>query len=366
MEEFKEFHELCIGCRKCTVVCPGLIDIPGLVEQLRTRMVEQRGLPFAVRRMFDIVTNRRLFHSLLRTASKLQKPLQSGPLIRRLPLFYSSATKGRSLPVIADTPLRDRIARRSKTVESPKYKIGFFSGCTIDFVFPETGENVINVLENLDMEVLFPTGQGCCGKPVRALGDLEYTKELAKRNIAAFDEIAPDLIVCACPTGVEQFRDYAEILAGEPEWAERARAFASKIREFSSFVHSEYMKRGIPEKYSSGSEKLQVTYHDSCHLKRVLDVYREPRELITAFGYELTEMTGADACCGMSGVFGVKYPGLSIPIVSRKILRIGETKAPVVACACPGCMVQLQGGLDQRLPGTKMMHIADLLANKTR
>jgi len=107
-----------------------------------------------------------------------------------------------------------------------------------------------------------------------------------------------------------------------------------------------------------------VTYHDSCHLKRVLGIYREPRELIEAAGCELVEMKDADKCCGMSGLFGVKYAELSMPILQQKMDHVRETGAEIVACACSGCMVQIQGGLDKQVPGVKMKHVADLLAEK--
>ena len=107
-----------------------------------------------------------------------------------------------------------------------------------------------------------------------------------------------------------------------------------------------------------------MTYHDSCHMKRVLGIEKEPRLLLMAAGCELVEMKNADKCCGMSGLFGVKYPELSMPILAEKIANIRETGAEVAACACSGCMVQIQGGLDKQLPGVRMMHVADILAEK--
>jgi hypothetical protein len=97
-------------------------------------------------------------------------------------------------------------------------------------------------------------------------------------------------------------------------------------------------------------------------MKRVLMIDREPRQLLEAAGCELIEMKDADKCCGMSGLFGVKYAELSMPILEQKINDIRDTGAEIAACACSGCMVQLQGGLDKQLPGVKMKHVADILA----
>ncbi len=245
MGEFEQFQELCIGCRRCTTVCPGKIDIPGLIEELRIRNVQEKGLPFVIQQAFDhVISNRKLFHSLLRLAAIGQKPFQAGRLIRHLPLFLAGMAKDRSLPAIADKPLRDRIGKITKKIDKPDKRVVFFSGCTIDFVFPETGESVFKVLQDLNMEVLFPEGQSCCGKPVIALGDVETTKKIARENIRALKEMNPDVIIAACPTCTESLQHYAELLKEDAEWGPKAEAMAKKVREFCSFVAEEYGKRG--------------------------------------------------------------------------------------------------------------------------
>ena len=362
MKEFEQFHELCIGCRRCTTICPGKIDIPGLIEELRIRKVQEKGLPFVIQKAFDhVISNRKLFHSLLRLASIGQKPFQEGRLIRHLPFFLAGMAKDRSLPAVAAVPLRDRIAKSTRRIAKPDKRVAFFSGCTIDFIFPETGESVVKVIEDLNMEVLFPEGQSCCGKPVIALGDVETTKKIARENIRALDEMNPDVIIAACPTCTESLQHYAELLHDDPEWGPKAKAMAKKVREFCSFVAEAYEKRGRLTKAGGGPK---VTYHDSCHMKRVLMIDKEPRQLLEAAGCELVEMKDADKCCGMSGLFGVKYAELSMPILEQKIANIKETGATIAACACSGCMVQIQGGLDKKLPGVKMKHVADILAEK--
>ncbi len=363
MEEFDDFNQLCIGCRMCTTVCPGKLNIPDLIEEMRRRSVNQKGLPFFMGRVFDVITNRRLFHRLLRTASVAQKPFTSEGLVRHLPLFFAGLTKERSLPAIAAIPLRDRVHRVIKKIENPEKRISFFCGCILDFVFPETGENVIKVIQDLNMEVVFPDDQGCCGKPVSAAGDTVHARKIAKDNIKAFEDQEIDVIICACPTGVEQLLDYPKILQEEPEWRERAEKLAAKVREFCSFVDEEYQRKGRLRQKSGRAKKIKATYHDSCHLKRVLNVYREPRSLLeSSEGYKLTEMKNADRCCGMAGAFGVQHGNLSVAMLEKKMQNIKETGAEAVACACSGCMVQLQGGIDKQAPGLKLKHIADILA----
>ncbi|HWR37864.1 MAG TPA: LUD domain-containing protein [Patescibacteria group bacterium] len=364
MGDFEKINELCIGCRRCTEVCPGKIDIPGLIDELRARVVKEHGLPFAVRTVFEnVISERKVFHSLLRIASIGQKPFQTGKLIRHLPLFMAGLAKERSLPAIADEPLRDRIPRITRKAAVPVKKVAFFSGCNIDFVFPETGESVYKVLQDLNMDMVYPQDQSCCGKPVLGMGDRETAKKIARRNIEAFEEAAADVIVFACPTCAETWHEtYIELFADEPDWKARAESLAHKVREFTSFVAEEYRKTG---RLAKTDGPVKVTYHDSCHMKRGLGIYQEPRELLEAApGYQLTEMKDCDKCCGMAGSFGIKYAELSMPILKQKISNITDSGAEVVAVACPACMMQIQGGLDKQAPQVKIRHVADILAEK--
>lgn len=365
MKDFEAINELCIGCRKCTTVCPGKIDIPGLIEELRVRAVKDKGLPFAMRTMCDIISNRKMFHSLLRMASIGQKPFQSGQFIRHLPLFLDGITKDRSLPAIADTPLRDRIEKITRKHSAPIQRVAFFSGCNIDFVFPQTGESVYKVLQDLNIAVVFPEAQSCCGKPIYGMGDVETTKKIAKGNIEAFEKADVDYVIAACPSCTETLgHTYNELLKDDPQWATRARKFAHKVKEFSQFVSEEYEKAGRLKQTTGG---VKVTMHDSCHMKRVLNIHEEPRKLVgSTEGYELVEMKDCDKCCGMAGAFGMKYAELSLPILKQKIQNAQDSGAEVIAVGCPACMMQIKGGLDKQAPEIKVKHVADILAEKIK
>ena len=366
VETFAQFSDLCIGCRKCTTVCPGKIPIPDIIDELRSRYVQKHGAPGMDKTMFNMVLNDRgLFHKLLLKAGAIgQAPFKKGKFIRHLPLFMEEMTKGRSLPTIASEPFRDRVERlMKKNPSKPKKKVAYFSGCNMDFVFADTSENVVKVLQSLGMEVVYPMEQACCGKPILGIGDREAGKETAKKNIAAFEKTGADVILSACPTCTETLEEtYMKLFENDPEWKARARAFCSKVCEFSKFVAQEYKKIGRLG-HARGGEK--VTYHDSCHMKRGLGIFEEPRALIDATpGVELVEMHNCDKCCGMAGSFGMKYQEVSIPMLNEKVKNIKDTGATTAVVACPACMMQIGGGLDKADTGIQTKHIADLLAEK--
>jgi Fe-S oxidoreductase len=311
--------------------------------------------------IFSVVNNRRMFHTMMRAASIGQKPFAKQGFIRHLPLFLSGMTENRSLPAIADEPLRDRI----KKIKQPKCteKAAFFAGCLVDFAYPEMGESVVKVLNKAGIEVVFPGGQTCCGAPARYSGAYEVAAQNGADNIRAL--LAEDVkyVVSACPTcTVALKQDFIASLeaVGRTEELPAARQLAEKVVDFSTLA-SQLVEQGRL-KFKAGIEPIKFTYHDSCHFKRTLHAEQNPRKLMRQAGYELVEMEESDMCCGMGGSYTLKMPEISAPILDRKLINIEKAGVPLVLIDCPGCVMQIGGGLDKRSSAIKVEHTAQHLA----
>lgn len=352
-----ELQNLCLRCERCKAFCPGKIDLPSLIVELRRRTVKKEGLPTGQRLILEkVLANRKLFHSLIRTASLAQKPFVKGNMIRHLPLFFSDLTEGRSLPAVAATPLRDKVGH-SLPKGKAKAKVGFFGGCLGDFVYPEQGEAAYKVLNKMGMEVVFPQEQTCCGIPASQMGAPEVSVKLAKQNIEAFAKENVDYIVSLCPTCVEVLKHhFVDHLKDDPAWKERAERFSARVVDFASFVAD----HGKNLKFNKLSGT--ATYHDSCHMKRALGIWKEPRELLAKAGIKLVEMKGCDECCGFGGSYSIKMPEISKAILDKKITNTEATGADLLALDCPGCKMQISGGLDAKGNKMPVKHTAELLA----
>lgn len=369
MKYAKDPQNLCIGCGRCKEVCPGMIDIPKLIMELRKRSVDEYSLPFTAKIILEnVLTNRKLFHFMLRQASWAQAPFtaKDKPFIRHLPMFLSELADWRSLPAIAEKPFRDKFKQISQK-KAKKGKVAFFAGCLIDFVYPETGESLVKVSNDLGYEVVFPETQSCCGAPAKYMGVPDTAAKMAKQNVDAFANLDVDYILSACPTCTEALvHDWVEQLKDDKVYYEKAKAIAAKVLDFSKFVHTVKGDASAisPEAAATIEKGTKVTYHDSCHMKRNMGIWQEQRELIKEAGLDLVEMKNADKCCGFGGSYCVKMPEISTLLLNEKIDNIEETGAEIIAVDCPGCMMNIKGGLDKRNSKVIVKHTAEILAGK--
>jgi iron-sulfur cluster protein len=363
LKKSEDIQGLCIQCGSCVPVCPGKIDIPGLILELRRRLVVEQGQSLAMKAIFGVVNNRRLFHSMLRMAAVTQKPFKQGRFIRHLPLFLSDMTDFRSLPAIAPEPFRDKV----KAIAQPKQaeKVVFYAGCLIDFAYPETGLALVKILNKAGIEVVFPEDQTCCGAPARYSGAYEVAAQNARDNIKALLETDATYVVSACPTCTvalkHDFLDTFKTL-GITDAMGEAQRLSDRTIDFSSLV-----KKLVDEgrlTFKEGQHLGKITYHDSCHLKRTLKATDEPRELLQKAGHEIAEMYECDTCCGMAGSYSLKLPEISAPILERKLKNIKDTGAEKVVMDCPGCVMQIRGGLDKDGSPIQVEHTAERLEDR--
>lgn len=362
-DKAEEILKLCIGCRKCNEVCAARIDIEGLIVDLRDRIRK----PFGQKFMFGtMMKNRALFHTALRAAYLAQKPLQGdGGRIRHLPLMFDASAAGKSLPPIAERPYRDLVKQAQGTgdkAEGKPEKVLFYSGCLADFVYPEMCRDTAGGLEKLGYEVSFPQKQTCCGIPARYSGEMDVARDMARINVDVLLESEADFIVTICPTCTMSLRhDFPKLLDKEPAYREKAARLAAKI-----FNYSELAARKIDGARSTEhAARETVTYHDACHLKRGCGVYEEPRRVLRELvGAEIREMTDCDKCCGFGGSYSLKYPEISREVLKNKLDNIRETGVTTVAVDCPGCKLQIEGGLEAAGAGIAVEHTATLVARR--
>lgn len=225
--------------------------------------------------------------------------------------------------------------------------------CLVDQVMPEVGTATVRLLQRAGYEVDFPERQTCCGQPFFNSGFLKEARRLARRTIDAFaGQPAVVLPSGSCTTMIR--KEYPHLFEDEPRYLYRARRLAAKTYELSEFLV--YKAQWQPAKKAGAPS---VTYHDSCHMCRLLGLRGEPRLLLAQAGCQIREMNEPDQCCGFGGLFSLRMPGVSNAMTAGKLEQGAETGAQKMVTADPGCLMQMQGLDDEN--GPQCVHLAVLL-----
>ena len=246
---------------------------------------------------------------------------------------------------------------RASQTSSTQPRVGLFVTCLVDLFRPGIGFACVKLLEDAGCAVEVPAAQVCCGQPAFNSGDTDSTRRIARQTIEAF--AGYDYVVG--PSGscmATIIKDYPEILKDDPEWAERARALAGRSHELMAFL-TDVLKAPLPEASFDG----RATYHDSCSGLRSLGVKQQPRTLLSGVkGLTLTEMQDAEVCCGFGGTFCVKYPEISVKMVSDKIGNIDASGADTLLGGDLGCLLNIAGRLKRLGKDVRVLHTAEVLA----
>ncbi len=232
-----------------------------------------------------------------------------------------------------------------------------FVQCLIDAFYPQVGEALVRILENLGVRIAYPPDQTCCGQPAFNAGYRNAARRAARHFIEVFE--GANWIVCPSGSCIHMIRAYYPLLfAEEPDWRQRALAVSRKCFEFSEFLVDVLGVDDLGAHFAG-----RITYHDSCHLLRGIGVREQPRRLLrNVNGAEFVEMPESDRCCGFGGAFAVKYPAISTAMLEDKIGFILASGADLVVGCDTGCLMNIQGMLNRKGIGIKTMHIAQLLA----
>lgn len=364
--EFADRLNKCLLCMSCTANCPANAQIPPVIVAARADKVRAKGVSFPYNIIYRwLIPRRTLFGNVVRFASWFQGiflPKTEGT-IRHLPFFLSALGKSRQIPSIAPKFLREMVpvVNRPPAGTETRMRVGYFTGCMTDFVFPEVGRKMINFLTRSGVEVVVPKEQGCCGAPVYlGAGDFDTGRKLADTNVKAFADF--DHIVSGCATCVSALKDYPKFLADTSQRKAAYTKFAGKVRDISQFLVDVLKLPTSAYQPSAEAKGLKVTWHDPCHLSRHLEVTSQPRQVINSIpDIEYIEMPDADRCCGMAGTFSIYYYDLSKKIADKKMAGIEATGADIVATACPGCQIQLTDSIIRHKMPQKVMHIMELL-----
>ena len=368
---FGEEMYFCLGCLACETACPAGVDYARMFEEARADIEQAGVLQNARRNVVRAFALRFVFTRplVLRALGRVLRWYQASGaewLVRRLRLTALLPRDLRELEPLTPRVQRqfsDALIGAVEAPDEPRHRVGMLTGCVQDLVYPHVNRDTVDVLLANGCEVVTPGAQHCCGSLHAHNGELELAREMARRNLDAFDLEAVEAIITNAAGCGSHLKNYDQLLADDPRYAARAKVWSAKLRD----VHEWLAEIGItPPKTNCGSQ-TPTTYHEACHLCHGQKITRAPRQVLERVpGLRLVEMPEAMWCCGSAGIYNITQPEMSAKLLARKLANIEKTGARVVASANPGCNVQLEAGARARGLALEIVHPVTLLARAYR
>jgi glycolate oxidase iron-sulfur subunit len=185
---------------------------------------------------------------------------------------------------------------------------------------------------------------------------MDEARVLARKNIEAFEQSGDNPIIVTAAGCGAALKEYGYLLKDDPEYAERANLFSTRVRDFTEYLGEGDLvppTRPVPR---------TVTYQEPCHLVHAQRISRQPRELMSAIpGLELVEMRESSLCCGSAGIYNIIREEMANELGDRKAQHAMETAATEVITANPGCQMQVGASLRRNGSRARVRHIAELL-----
>ena len=326
-----EHFDRCLGCMACVTACPSGVRYDLLIEQ--TRATIEREHP---RRLRDRALRRALF-AVFPRPRRLRRALLLAPLGRHLPL------PGALRPLVQLAPpwrAWDRTPELTSPAGEPASRVGLLAGCVQRVLFGDVNAATARVLAAYGCEVAVPRGQACCGALALHAGREGEARRCARRTIDVFEAAEVEMVVTNAAGCGSSMKEYGHLLADDPDYAERAAAFAARVHDVSE-VLAETEPRSEPKPLS-----LRVAFQDSCHLAHAQGVRTAPRAVLAAIpGLELAEPADQEICCGSAGIYNLLQPQAARELGDRKAEQVLATEPDAYASGNPGCLVQVTSAL---------------------
>ncbi len=355
-----EHFDACLGCMACVTACPSGVQYDRLIEATRAQVERHHERPAQDRALRSLIFSLFPYPRRLRALRGPLKVLQrtgldgalrrSGLLARLSPSLAAMQSLAPRLGQVESLP--DRVP----AVGTRRATVGLLTGCVQGAFFPGVNAATARVLAAEGCEVVVPSGQGCCGALSTHNGREAEAQRFARAVVDTFERAGVEHVVVNAAGCGSTMKEYADLLADDADYADRAAAFAARVRDISEFLVElgpVAPRHPLP---------LSVAYHDACHLGHAQGIRSQPRELLGDIpGISVREIAEADLCCGSAGIYNIVNPGPAAELGDRKAKNIVATGAQLLVTANPGCLMQVASAIERSGHPMGMAHTIEVL-----
>ncbi len=352
-----ELLSLCCGCKACSEICPANIDIQKLISDIYGGLRFKYGVDKLRSSVYSgVLSKPSAMKRIAKVGSLILKTVEKNSHLNSC--LMPKKHDFRVLPVPKEESFsslfRKKFEALQTTVKSEK-TVFFYPGCAIEYVYPEIGESVVKFLNKIGLRVKIPEKMVCCGYPAVHDGDKISAKRIINESVKYLPvEESFDYFLVLCPTcGTTLKYLFREFVSDTPREYKKVKFVEEKIVNLSRLLDD----LNVKVKTKNG---ILFTYHIPCHQNRGLHFNGE-KFLKSLLPNYYMPMRDADRCCGFGGSFSIDYPQVSKAILDKKIENIVDTNASVVVTECPGCIMQIRGGLLKRNIPVEVKHLSEFL-----
>ncbi len=212
----------------------------------------------------------------------------------------------------------------------------FIPGCSLPSYNPELVGKTLEFLQ----EKLPGTGAilKCCGKPTKALGQVDKFKERYSQLQAEIDKLGAEEIIVACQSCFLTMTEYSP---------------KQKVISLWELLP----QIGLPEGTKGKGKNSDIVFavHDSCPTRNRITIHDGIRWIINELGYKMEEPPHTrenTRCCGFGGMVVPANPDLALRVMNR---RTAEVESDYMVAYCAACRESMVKG------GKKAVHILDLI-----
>lgn len=350
----------CLGCMACVTACPSGVQYDKLIEATRAqverrhhRTAKDRALRALVFALFPHPQRLRLLRGPLwaMQRSGLDRRLRRTGLLERIsPQLAAMESLAPRLDGSERVPARVPAAGPRRAV------VGMLTGCVQREFFPGVNAATARVLAAEGCDVVAPPAQRCCGALSVHNGREAEAQRFARAVIDTFDAADVEYVVVNAAGCGSTMKEYAHLLRDDSAYADRAAAFARKVRDLSELLVE------LGPVATRHPLPVTVAYHDACHLAHAQGVRSQPRQLLRQIpGVELREIAEAELCCGSAGVYNILNPEPARELGDRKAANIVATGADLLVTANPGCLMQVATAIGRSGHPMVLAHTVEVL-----
>ncbi|MBZ9538792.1 glycolate oxidase subunit GlcF [Modicisalibacter tunisiensis] len=314
----------CLTCRNCETTCPSGVEYHKLLDIGRAEVDRRVGR----------TPRERILHLGLRKA--LVDPQR----------FKALLSLGQTFRPLVPGALRDKMPARP--VDAGKRPDGkqharqmlILEGCVQPGLSPNTNAATARVLDRLGIGLTPAPEAGCCGAIDYHLNAQDAGRARMRANIDAWWPAIENGVEAIVQTasGCGAFvKEYADMLADDPTYAEKAERVSALTRDLSEILRDEDLDA------LDVKESRRLAFHCPCTLQHAQRLGGAVEGVLTRLGFELTPVQDAHLCCGSAGTYSVTQPELAKQLRDNKLDNLEAGNPELIVTANIGCQTHLDG-----------------------